>query len=210
MLWLISIWKLFKFNSSLSQIQCEIFACIFKTAGSGRGDQPSGKWMGPRLPRVIPWARVSPRWAVITAAHLSPRPHPSSPCREKTRWGWRPGGNRTRVPLLPPCRGGPPGTPADAAPSEPFVCPAGGALVWKMTPNGDRLLLIVHLLSRVRLSAILLTAACQASLFSRSLLKLMSIVFMMPSDRLILCQPLLLLLVAGKVWHKSDVCVCFP
>ena len=79
-----------------------------------------------------------------------------------------------------------------------------------MTLNGGRLLLIVHLLSRVCLFAILLTAACQASLFSRSLLKPMSIVFMVPSDHLILCQPLLLLLVAGKVWHKSDVCVCFP
>ena len=72
MLWLISIWKLFKFNGSLSQIQCEIFACIFKTAGSGRGDQPSGKWMGPRLPRVIPWARVSPRYH-----RRAPEPAPS-------------------------------------------------------------------------------------------------------------------------------------
>ena len=191
MLWLINIWKLFKFNSSLSQIQCEIFACIFKTAGSGGGDQRSGKWMGPSLPGVIPWARVS-------------RAELSSPQRTWARAFTPPAvASRRRA-------GAGGGTPADAAPSEPFVCPAGGALVWKMTLNGGRLLLIVHLLSRVCLFAILLTAACQASLFSRSLLKPMSIVFMVPSDHLILCQPLLLLLVAGKVWHKSDVCVCFP
>ena len=52
---------------------------------------------------------------------------------------------------------------------------------------------VVQLLSRVRL---FWTAACQASLsfiISRSLLKLMSIEFMMPSNHLILCCPLLLL-----------------
>ena len=51
------------------------------------------------------------------------------------------------------------------------------------------------LLSRVRLFETLWTAACQASLsitISRSLLKLMSIKSVMPSNHLILCRPLLL------------------
>ena len=52
------------------------------------------------------------------------------------------------------------------------------------------------MLSRVRLFAIPWTAACQASLStadSQSLLKLMSIESVMPSNHLILCHPLLLL-----------------
>ena len=52
-----------------------------------------------------------------------------------------------------------------------------------------------HLLSRVRLFATPLTAACQASLFitnSRSLPKLMSIELVIPSSHLILCRSLLL------------------
>ena len=54
----------------------------------------------------------------------------------------------------------------------------------------------VLLLSHVRLSVTPWTAACQASLSitnSRSLLKLMSIESVMPSNHLILCHPLLLL-----------------
>ena len=54
----------------------------------------------------------------------------------------------------------------------------------------------VQLLSRVRLLVITWTAVCQASLSitnSRSLLKLMSIESVMPSNHLILCGPLLLL-----------------
>ena len=54
----------------------------------------------------------------------------------------------------------------------------------------------VHLLSRVWLFVTPWTAACQASLSitnSRSLLKLMSIELVMPSNHLILCHPLLLL-----------------
>ena len=54
----------------------------------------------------------------------------------------------------------------------------------------------VQLLSRVQLFATLWTAACQASLSitnSWSLLKLMSIESVMPSNHLILCRPLLLL-----------------
>ena len=53
----------------------------------------------------------------------------------------------------------------------------------------------VQLLSGVRLFATPWTAACQASLSipnSRSLLKLMSIESVMPSNHLILCRPLLL------------------
>ena len=53
-----------------------------------------------------------------------------------------------------------------------------------------------NLLSRVQLFATPRTAACQASLSittSRSLLKLMSIESVMPSNHLILCHPLLLL-----------------
>ena len=55
---------------------------------------------------------------------------------------------------------------------------------------------VVYLLSRVRLFVTLRTAASQASLsftISWSLLKLMSIELMMPSNHLILCWPLLLL-----------------
>ena len=55
---------------------------------------------------------------------------------------------------------------------------------------------LVQLLSRVRLFATSWTAACQASLsftISKSLLKLMSIELVMPSNHLILCCPLLLL-----------------
>ena len=54
----------------------------------------------------------------------------------------------------------------------------------------------VQLLSHVRLFATPWTAACQASLsitYSRSLIKLMSIESVIPSNHLILCCPLLLL-----------------
>jgi len=54
----------------------------------------------------------------------------------------------------------------------------------------------VQSLSRIRLFATPWTAACQASLSitnSQSLLKLMSIVSVMPSNHQILCHPLLLL-----------------
>ena len=55
---------------------------------------------------------------------------------------------------------------------------------------------LVHLLSSVQLFVTPWTAACQASLSivnSWSLLKLMSIELMMPSNHLVLCCPLLLL-----------------
>ena len=53
---------------------------------------------------------------------------------------------------------------------------------------------IVQSLSHVRLFAIPWSAACQASLsftISQSLLKLMSIESLMPSNHLVLCCPLL-------------------
>ena len=58
------------------------------------------------------------------------------------------------------------------------------------------LVLFVQLLSHTRLFATPWTAACQVSLFftvSWSLLKLMSIESVMPSNHLILCHPLLFL-----------------
>ena len=57
--------------------------------------------------------------------------------------------------------------------------------------------IVVQSLSHVPLFATPQTAACQASLsftVSQSLLKLMSIELLMPSNHLILCCPLLLLL----------------
>ena len=63
-------------------------------------------------------------------------------------------------------------------------------------PSAWLLNFIVQLISCVRLFVIPLTAACQASLSfanSRSLLKLMSIESVMPSNHLVLCHPLLLL-----------------
>ena len=62
-------------------------------------------------------------------------------------------------------------------------------------PYGRSLFSSVQSLSRVRLFATPWTAACQASLSitnSQSLLKLMSIESVMPSNHLILCHPLVL------------------
>ena len=59
-----------------------------------------------------------------------------------------------------------------------------------------RLTVVVQLVSHVQLFATPWTATCQASLpitNSQSLLKLMSIKLVMPSNHLILCRPLLLL-----------------
>ena len=67
----------------------------------------------------------------------------------------------------------------------------------------------VQSLSRVRLFAAPRTAACQAFLSianSWSLLKLMSIESMMPSNHLILCCPLLLLpSIFPSIWVFSNV-----
>ena len=75
----------------------------------------------------------------------------------------------------------------------------------------------LQLLSHVRLSATLWTAAQQASLSitnSQSLLKLMSIELMMPSNHLILCCPLLLLpsiFPSIRVFsNESTLCIRWP
>ena len=66
---------------------------------------------------------------------------------------------------------------------------------------------IVQLLSHVQLFATPWTAAHQASLSftnSQSLLKLMSIGLMMPSNHLILCYPLLLLPSSLQISKKKE------
>ena len=75
----------------------------------------------------------------------------------------------------------------------------------------------VQSLSRVRLFASYWTAACQASLSitnSQSLLKLMSIESVMPSNHLILCRPLLLLPTSFpsiRVFsNESALCIRWP
>ena len=75
----------------------------------------------------------------------------------------------------------------------------------------------VRLLSRVWLSVIPWTPACQASLSianSWSLLKLMSIVLVMPSNHLILCHPLLLppsIFPSIRVFsNESVLCIRWP
>ena len=74
-----------------------------------------------------------------------------------------------------------------------------------------------HLLSHVRLFATPWTTACRASLSftnSRSLLKLMSITSVMPSNHLILCRPLLLLpsiFPSLRVFsNESVLCIRWP
>ena len=69
--------------------------------------------------------------------------------------------------------------------------------------------------SRVRLFATPWTAACQASLSnSQSLLKLMSIESVMPSNHLILCRPLLLpssIFPSSRVFSDESVrCIRWP
>ena len=75
----------------------------------------------------------------------------------------------------------------------------------------------VQLLSCVRFFETPWTAACEASLFitnSRSLLKLMSIESVMPSNHLILCHPLLLLpsiFPSIRVFsNESVLCIKWP
>ena len=75
----------------------------------------------------------------------------------------------------------------------------------------------VQSLSRIQLFLTLWTAACQASLSdtnSRSLLKLMSIKSVMPSNHLILCRPLLLLpsiFPSIRVFSRESVlCIRWP
>ena len=80
-------------------------------------------------------------------------------------------------------------------------------------PSAWLLNFIVQLISCVRLFVIPQTAACQASLSfanSRSLLKLMSIESVMPSNHLVLCHPFLLLLsifpIIRVFSNKSTLC----
>ena len=74
----------------------------------------------------------------------------------------------------------------------------------------------IQLLSHVRLFAIPWTEACQASLSitnSQSLLELMSIESVMPSNLLILCRPLLLPLIFPSIWvfsNESDLHIRWP
>ena len=74
----------------------------------------------------------------------------------------------------------------------------------------------VQLLSRGQLLAIPWTAACQASLSitnSQSLLKLMSIKSVMPSNHLILCHPLLLPSIFPSIRvfsNESVLCIRWP
>ena len=67
--------------------------------------------------------------------------------------------------------------------------------------------IVVHSLSRVRLFVSPWTAARQASLsftISQSLLKLMSIESVMPSNHLVLCRPLLLLsFIFPSIWSQN-------
>ena len=68
--------------------------------------------------------------------------------------------------------------------------------LYEVSSFGTVNIVVVQLLSRVWLFVTPWTAACQASLFftiSWSLLKLMSIKSVMPSNHFILCHPLLLL-----------------
>ena len=76
---------------------------------------------------------------------------------------------------------------------------------------------LVQLLSHVRFFVTPWTAACQASLSittSQSLLKLMSIKLVMPSNHLILCRPLFLLpsifLSIGVFSNESVLCIRWP
>ena len=86
-----------------------------------------------------------------------------------------------------------------------------------ITLGQDGLLIVVQLLSCVQLFATPWTAACQASLsftISWSLLKLMSIESVMPSNHLILCCPLLLLpsvFSSFRVFsNESALCIRWP
>ena len=78
------------------------------------------------------------------------------------------------------------------------------------------LFFVFQLFSFVRLFATLWTAAHQASLsftISRSLLKLMSVDLVMPSNHLILCHPLLLpsIFPSIRVFYKeSALCIRWP
>ena len=88
---------------------------------------------------------------------------------------------------------------------------------WEVTLLSQAVVAVVQLLSCVQLFATPWTAACQASLsftISWSLLKLMCIKSVMPSNHLIFCRPLLLLpsiFPSIKVFsNKSALCIRWP
>ena len=99
------------------------------------------------------------------------------------------------TPLVPPVTSaGPYRAPRWSEPSG--IAQRGGCLNVSSEQNPQFSIVVVQLLSRVRLSATPWTAARQASLgftISRSLLRLMSIELVMPSNHLTLCCPFLLL-----------------
>ena len=73
---------------------------------------------------------------------------------------------------------------------------ANGHSPWFCYKHGNFFIVVVQSLSRVLLLATPWTVACQVSLsftISQTMLKLMSIELVMPSNYLILCRPLLLL-----------------
>ena len=77
-----------------------------------------------------------------------------------------------------------------------------------MGSNSELIVVAVQSLSHVQLFATPCTAARQASLsftISLSLLKLMSIELVMPSNHLILCRPLLLLSLASGSFPMSQL-----
>ena len=76
---------------------------------------------------------------------------------------------------------------------------------------GKQTFIVVQSLGHVQLFAAPWTAACQASLpftISQSLLKLMSVELVMPSNQLILCHPLLLLpLISGSFKQTLNISI---
>ena len=106
---------------------------------------------------------------------------------------------------------------------EPRVCHIASHIadqlftMWASRESLNFIFSSVQSLSRVWLFVIPWTAACQVSLSianSRSLLKLMSIESVMPSNHLILCHPLLLLpsiFPSIKVFsNESALCIRWP
>ena len=109
--------------------------------------------------------------------------------------------NHSQLPFTAAFRGlvGGPASPALRLPVGPVHRPGGqiiGAQAQAVLLRANAAVVVVQSLTRVRSSVIPWTTAPQASLSvtnSQSLLKLMSIKSVMPSNHLILCHPLLLL-----------------
>ena len=108
-------------------------------------------------------------------------------------------------------RGESPRWPCGAQPTGP-----DWIIAWEREKNTSLLLVVFQSLCRVWFFAIPWTAARQASLsftISWSLLILMSIESMMPSNHLIFCHPLLLLPLifpSIRVFSESAVCIRWP